>query len=110
MYEDAGRMEPSTLNLGDKLSDHFGDKFNDEMWDLKSTGIFIISIRGPRPGFIQIFHVTSRPVGETIRGPCSDYKAIVYIDRLGTPLVCESLWNLSLEFYPLCELLDAKRY
>ncbi|GBN31563.1 hypothetical protein AVEN_100075-1 [Araneus ventricosus] len=26
------------------------------------------------------------------------------IDRLGSHLKCERLWNLSLEFYPLCEL------
>ncbi|GBM19562.1 hypothetical protein AVEN_365-1 [Araneus ventricosus] len=30
-------------DLGDKLVDQFGD-FGDEMWDLKSTGIFLISL------------------------------------------------------------------
>ncbi|GBM79972.1 hypothetical protein AVEN_122561-1 [Araneus ventricosus] len=28
------------------------------------------------------------------------------VDRMGLPLECESLWNLSLEFHPLCELPD----
>ncbi|GBO04681.1 hypothetical protein AVEN_23503-1, partial [Araneus ventricosus] len=42
-------MEPLTPDLGEKLGDHFGDKFGDfgnEMWDLKSTGIFLISLLG----------------------------------------------------------------
>ncbi|GBM96571.1 hypothetical protein AVEN_103130-1 [Araneus ventricosus] len=42
MYGNAGRMEPSTTKLGD------------EMWDLKNTGIFLISLLGPRSGFIQM--------------------------------------------------------
>ncbi|GBM02716.1 hypothetical protein AVEN_40794-1 [Araneus ventricosus] len=43
MYGNAGRMEPSSPNLGDKLEDRFDD-FGDEMWDLKSTGVFLISL------------------------------------------------------------------
>ncbi|GBN65974.1 hypothetical protein AVEN_71489-1 [Araneus ventricosus] len=82
MYWNSGGMEPST-------TDHFGD----EMWDLKSTGIFLISlIRGQRFRFIQMIlikYVTSRPVGETINRPCSDHS--VCVDRLGSPLECERL-------------------
>ncbi|GBM63758.1 hypothetical protein AVEN_43370-1 [Araneus ventricosus] len=33
-----------------------------------------------------------------------NHRAILYVDRLGSPLECERLWNLSLEFHPLCEL------
>ncbi|GBL93290.1 hypothetical protein AVEN_219439-1 [Araneus ventricosus] len=44
MYGNARRMEPSTPNLGEKLGNHFGGKFVDEMWDLISTGIFLISL------------------------------------------------------------------
>ncbi|GBN91667.1 hypothetical protein AVEN_204356-1 [Araneus ventricosus] len=51
-------------------------------------------------------HVTSRPVGKTIKGPYSDHRAIECVDRLGSPLECERLWNLSLEFLPLCELVS----
>ncbi|GBM89239.1 hypothetical protein AVEN_53950-1 [Araneus ventricosus] len=40
IYGNAGEIEPSTPDLGDKLSDHFGD----EMWDLKSARIFLISL------------------------------------------------------------------
>ncbi|GBN27158.1 hypothetical protein AVEN_217089-1 [Araneus ventricosus] len=50
MYGNSGGKEPSTPDLGDKLDDHFGDKFGDfgdEMWDPKSTGIFLISLLGP---------------------------------------------------------------
>ncbi|GBM61943.1 hypothetical protein AVEN_272807-1 [Araneus ventricosus] len=50
MYGNAGRMESSTPDLGDYLVDKFGD----EMWNLKSTGIFLISLLGPRSGFIQM--------------------------------------------------------
>ncbi|GBL97202.1 hypothetical protein AVEN_144634-1 [Araneus ventricosus] len=42
-----------------------------------------------------------------------DYKSTVLgsqsssvVDRLGSPLDCERLWNLSLEFCPLCELVN----
>ncbi|GBN35751.1 hypothetical protein AVEN_253860-1 [Araneus ventricosus] len=41
MYGISEGMESSTPDLGD----HFGD-FVDEMWDLKSTGIFLISLLG----------------------------------------------------------------
>ncbi|GBO28811.1 hypothetical protein AVEN_227437-1 [Araneus ventricosus] len=50
MYGNIGRMEALTHHLGDKHGDHFGD----EMWHLKSTGIFLISSMGPRSGFIQM--------------------------------------------------------
>ncbi|GBL92677.1 hypothetical protein AVEN_119077-1 [Araneus ventricosus] len=42
MYGNSGVMEPSTPDLGD------------EMWDLKSTGIFLISLLGPKSGFMQM--------------------------------------------------------
>ncbi|GBN67032.1 hypothetical protein AVEN_162575-1, partial [Araneus ventricosus] len=74
------------------------------MWDLKNAGIFSISLLGRDPDLSRRFHVASRPVGETIKGPCSDHRRIECVDRLGSPLACEHLWNLSLEFYPLCEL------
>ncbi|GBN32307.1 hypothetical protein AVEN_262733-1 [Araneus ventricosus] len=40
MLGNAGEIERSTPDLGDKLSDHF----DDEMWDLKSAQIFLISL------------------------------------------------------------------
>ncbi|GBL98123.1 hypothetical protein AVEN_47861-1 [Araneus ventricosus] len=40
MHGNAGGMEPSIPYIDDKLEDHFGD----EMWVLKSTGIFLISL------------------------------------------------------------------
>ncbi|GBN20851.1 hypothetical protein AVEN_260575-1 [Araneus ventricosus] len=53
-----------------------------------------------------------RPVGETIKGTSSESQRIVsvlidfeLVGRLGPPLECERLLNLSLEFYPLCELV-----
>ncbi|GBO43672.1 hypothetical protein AVEN_113464-1, partial [Araneus ventricosus] len=50
-------------HLGDKLGDHLGD-FGDEIWDLKSAGIFSISLLGEkvRHECPRSFHVTSRPV------------------------------------------------
>ncbi|GBM29509.1 hypothetical protein AVEN_212239-1 [Araneus ventricosus] len=66
MYGNSGGMEPSTLDLGDK----FGD-FGDEMWDLKSTGIFLKSLLKPRSGFLQMI-----PCDVT---PCrGDYKITVF--------------------------------
>ncbi|GBM62852.1 hypothetical protein AVEN_35156-1 [Araneus ventricosus] len=38
LYGNAGRMEPLTPDLSSKLGD--------EMWDLKSSGIFLISLLG----------------------------------------------------------------
>ncbi|GBN79452.1 hypothetical protein AVEN_124740-1 [Araneus ventricosus] len=46
MYGNSGETEPLTPDLG--------DKFGDEMWDLKTTGIFLISPLGARSGFIQM--------------------------------------------------------
>ncbi|GBN28874.1 hypothetical protein AVEN_120161-1 [Araneus ventricosus] len=98
-----GAIDP---DFGEKLGYPFGDTFDDfgdEMWDLKSTGIFLISLLRAEIAFVWI---TSRPVGETIKGPCSGRRGIMCVDRLGSPLECKRLWNLSLEFYPLCELVS----
>ncbi|GBN83476.1 hypothetical protein AVEN_136148-1 [Araneus ventricosus] len=51
MYENTGGMEPSTNHL--TIGDHFGD-FGNEACDLKSTGIFFISVLGAKIGFIQM--------------------------------------------------------
>ncbi|GBN25288.1 hypothetical protein AVEN_184351-1 [Araneus ventricosus] len=68
-------MEPSTPDLGDKLED-----FCDDMCVLKSTGIFSISLLGGRDSDLsRFFHMTSRPVRETIKGPCSDLKGRVSV-------------------------------
>ncbi|GBO46208.1 hypothetical protein AVEN_255633-1 [Araneus ventricosus] len=42
-----------------------GDKFSDEIWDLKGAGIFSISLLGEkiRHECASSFHVTSRPAG-----------------------------------------------
>ncbi|GBM47351.1 hypothetical protein AVEN_94458-1 [Araneus ventricosus] len=48
-YGMAGNSQAWTPDLGDKLGDHLGDKFGDfgkEIWDLKGTGIFSISLLG----------------------------------------------------------------
>ncbi|GBM45348.1 hypothetical protein AVEN_172967-1 [Araneus ventricosus] len=60
--------------LGVKLGDHFGD-CGDEMWHLKSTGIFLISLLGPRYGFIQMItcDVTASQRDYKNR-PCSDHR------------------------------------
>ncbi|GBM68929.1 hypothetical protein AVEN_207182-1 [Araneus ventricosus] len=57
-----GGMEPSTPDPGA----HFGD----EMWDLKSTGISLISLLGARIQMIPCDVTASR---ETINRPCSDH-------------------------------------
>ncbi|GBN22085.1 hypothetical protein AVEN_91392-1, partial [Araneus ventricosus] len=62
----------------------------------------LISLLVPRSGFIQMIPCNFTAFRETINRPCSDQRA-VRVDRLGSPLECERLWNLSLEFYPLCE-------
>ncbi|GBM71168.1 hypothetical protein AVEN_193849-1 [Araneus ventricosus] len=41
-FGENGTIDPRPWRLGD------------EMWDLKSTGIFLISLSGPRSGFIQM--------------------------------------------------------
>ncbi|GBM75587.1 hypothetical protein AVEN_235177-1, partial [Araneus ventricosus] len=69
---------------------------------------------GSRYGLYRRFQVTLRTVGETIKGPSSDHGVeCVLIDyehvgRLGSPLECERVWNLSLEFYPLGELISCE--
>ncbi|GBN92560.1 hypothetical protein AVEN_26136-1 [Araneus ventricosus] len=73
-------------------------EFGDAMWDLKSTGIFLISLLGAeRSKFIQIIPydvtVCRRDDKRTVLREC--------VDRLGSPLEYERLWNLCLEFYPL---------
>ncbi|GBO24543.1 hypothetical protein AVEN_104077-1 [Araneus ventricosus] len=80
------------------LRDKFGD-FGDEMWDLKSTGIFLISLLGAE---IRIY-----PEPCDVRACRVDYKLAV-LGLLGDwdRLECKRLWNLSLEFYPLCELVS----
>ncbi|GBN90299.1 hypothetical protein AVEN_127767-1 [Araneus ventricosus] len=78
-----------------------------------------ISIRSQDPDLSRCFHVTSRPVGEIIKGPYSDHRAVFgrlesiessldfeRVDRLGSSLKSERHWNLSLELYPQCELVS----
>ncbi|GBO15870.1 hypothetical protein AVEN_98353-1 [Araneus ventricosus] len=103
IYGNSGGMEPSTPALGDKLDFHFGD-FGDEMWDLKGTGIFLITLLGTK---IRIYpdNSISRPVEETINRLCSDHRSVC-VDRLRSSLECERLWNPSLEWCPKCELVS----
>ncbi|GBM40574.1 hypothetical protein AVEN_245686-1 [Araneus ventricosus] len=78
-----------------------GDKLGDEIWDLKDAGIFSISLLGEkiRHECARTFHVTSRPLGETIYGEClDDGGVLVDWDRLAA--------RTSLKFYPLCELVN----
>ncbi|GBM40753.1 hypothetical protein AVEN_162209-1 [Araneus ventricosus] len=83
-------MEPSTADLGD------------EMWDLKSTGIFLLSLLGAE---IRIYTDNSmRPhglSGRTINRPCSDYRSEVYWST-GIAFGVRT----SLEFYPLCDIVS----
>ncbi|GBM45000.1 hypothetical protein AVEN_201043-1, partial [Araneus ventricosus] len=74
-YERTDSSHVWTPDLGDRLGD-----FSDEIWDLKDTGIFSISLLGEkiRHECAGSFHVTSRPAGETIEverlddGECVD--------------------------------------
>ncbi|GBN45259.1 hypothetical protein AVEN_111257-1 [Araneus ventricosus] len=55
MYGNSGGIEPPNLDLDDEISVHLDEQFGDfagEMWDLKSTGIFSISLLGAE---IQIY-------------------------------------------------------
>ncbi|GBN53722.1 hypothetical protein AVEN_104370-1, partial [Araneus ventricosus] len=61
---------------------------------------------GQGSGFIQMIPCESRPVEKTIKGPCSDHKIIVSVDRLGSPL--ESLFGV-LSAVRASKLLDAER-
>ncbi|GBL84679.1 hypothetical protein AVEN_191131-1 [Araneus ventricosus] len=66
-----------------------------------------ISIRDRDPDLPRSFHVTSQPIGETIKGQCSDHRrSVVCVDRLGSALECTRLWNLSLGMLSLCELVS----
>ncbi|GBM67680.1 hypothetical protein AVEN_236771-1 [Araneus ventricosus] len=59
-------MTDSSLVCTPDLGGHLGEKFGDEIWDLKSAGIFSIFILGEkiRHECARSFHVTSRPDGE----------------------------------------------
>ncbi|GBN55493.1 hypothetical protein AVEN_189114-1 [Araneus ventricosus] len=90
-------------------------KFGDEMWDLKTTGIFLIFLLGPRSGFIQMIpcDVTAcrgdfkrTVLGSQRIGNSSVLINFQRVDRLGSPLEYERLLNLSLKFYPQCELVS----
>ncbi|GBM75230.1 hypothetical protein AVEN_154723-1, partial [Araneus ventricosus] len=77
----------------------FGDKFGDEIWDLKGAGIFSISLLGEkiRHECARSFHVTSRPAGKLYRESAwTTGRVLVDWDRLGV--------GTSLALYPLCEL------
>ncbi|GBM76987.1 hypothetical protein AVEN_161465-1 [Araneus ventricosus] len=78
MYENTRRMEPSTPTL--RRNGGFQKYWN----------FLDISIRGRDPDLSRRFHVTSRPVKETINRPCSDHRAV--FDRLGSP--SESLFGV----------------
>ncbi|GBN84676.1 hypothetical protein AVEN_11616-1 [Araneus ventricosus] len=60
--------------------------------------------QGPRSGFIQMIPCDVK--GKNIKGPRSDDRARACVDQLGSPSECERLWDLSLEFYSLCELIS----
>ncbi|GBO08503.1 hypothetical protein AVEN_221523-1 [Araneus ventricosus] len=58
------RLDPSPWRQTLRL----GEKFGDEMWDLRGAGIFSISLLGQkiRHECARSFHVQSRPAGETM--------------------------------------------
>ncbi|GBM02419.1 hypothetical protein AVEN_76472-1 [Araneus ventricosus] len=66
-----------------------------------------ISIRGRDPDLSKWFHVTSRPLGETINRPCSDHRVVESVlidwDRFWST----NVFGISLlEFYLQCELVS----
>ncbi|GBN83667.1 hypothetical protein AVEN_109360-1 [Araneus ventricosus] len=93
IYGNAGEMENSTPDLGDKMR------------DLESNGIFLIPLLGTE---IRIDPDDSMwrhgLFGGTIKGLSSDHREEWCVDRLESSLECERLRNLSLEIYPQCEL------
>ncbi|GBN01038.1 hypothetical protein AVEN_26894-1 [Araneus ventricosus] len=86
-----------TPDLGDKFAD-FGD--------LKTDGTFSISLLGTEIWIYLDDSMWINPNPQTTKVPCSDHIGVVCVDRLGSPLECERLWNLSLEFYPMRELVS----
>ncbi|GBL89641.1 hypothetical protein AVEN_104603-1 [Araneus ventricosus] len=76
----------------------------DEMWDLKSTGIFLVFPLGAEIQMIPCNVTAGRgDYKRTVLGSQSKHECF---GRLGSPLECERLGNLSLEFCPLCELVS----
>ncbi|GBN66945.1 hypothetical protein AVEN_103299-1 [Araneus ventricosus] len=78
-----------------------GDHFGDEMWHLKSTGIFLISLMGPRSGFIQIIPFDITVCWETLFGSqcvCVESSLNVFGVR-----------RISLKSCSLCVLIDFER-
>ncbi|GBN38561.1 hypothetical protein AVEN_9046-1 [Araneus ventricosus] len=79
------------------LGDHFGDKFGDEIWDLKGAGIFSIFLLGVKIRLIR--HIIIPCDVTACRGKLykeSAWMTESVVDCLGA--------RTSLEFYPLCEL------
>ncbi|GBM56708.1 hypothetical protein AVEN_224756-1 [Araneus ventricosus] len=79
IYGNVRRMESSTSDLGDKP----GDRLGNEMWDLKSTGIFLISpLRTPGTGFIQMITCdVTTCLGDYKRTVLGSQCRIVCVDR-----------------------------
>ncbi|GBM78589.1 hypothetical protein AVEN_105179-1 [Araneus ventricosus] len=61
--------------------------------------------RGRDPDLSRLYRVTSRPVGR-LQIDLLGSQSSVWVYRLGSPVECERFWKLSLELYPLCELVS----
>ncbi|GBL53487.1 hypothetical protein AVEN_21060-1 [Araneus ventricosus] len=85
-----------TPDFGDKPGDHLGDTFGDEIWDLKGSGIFAISLLGEK-----IRHEYARSYKE------SAWTTECVVGRLGSPWSANVFGVLS--SVRASKLLDAER-
>ncbi|GBN04332.1 hypothetical protein AVEN_49202-1 [Araneus ventricosus] len=93
-----------------------GENFGDEMRDLKTTGIFLISLLGAE---IRIYPEIPRDVTacwETIKGLCSNHRVIMCVCRstLIVLIYWYRLWSENVfgvsSAVRASKLLDAERY